>query len=99
VETPPPRSVQTSIEWSRTVAAATTTPDLIVDLAVGHSWFLAEAIERGARVICPGDGAGGAHLQETLMRTIGAADLGAPAGDGRDRGDDHRRRYDADHLG
>jgi hypothetical protein len=77
VETPPPPSVQTSIVWTRTVAAATTTPDLIVDLAVGYSSFLADAIERGARVICPGDGPGGAHLQETLMRTIGAVDLPA----------------------
>jgi hypothetical protein len=77
VETPPPPSVQTSIEWSRSVAAATTAADLIVDLAVGYSSFLADAIERGARVICPGDGPGGAHLQETLMRTIGAVELPA----------------------
>ena len=77
VETPPPPSVQTSIEWTRTTAAATTAADLIVDLSVGYAPFLADAIERGARVICPGDGTGGGHLQETLMRTIGAVDLPA----------------------
>ncbi len=75
VKTPPPPSVQTSIVWSKTIAAATTSADLIVDLAVGYSKFFADAIERGARIICPGDGPGHAHLQESLMRTIGAVDL------------------------
>lgn len=77
VETPPPPSVQTSIEWSKTTAAATTAADLIVDLSIGYAPFLADAIDRGARVINPGDGTGAAHLQETLMRTIGAVDLPA----------------------
>jgi hypothetical protein len=77
VETPPPPSVQTSIEWSKTTAAATTAADLIVDLSVGYAPFLADAIDRGARVINPGDGTGAAHLQETLLRTIGAVDLPA----------------------
>ena len=75
VKTPPLASVQTSIVWSKTIAAATTAADLIVDLSVGYAWFLADAVERGARIICVGDGTGHAHLQETLMRTIGAVDL------------------------
>jgi hypothetical protein len=75
VKTPPPPSVQTSIVWSKTIAAATTVANLIVDLSVGYASFLADAVERGARIICVGDGTGHAHLQETLMRTIGAVDL------------------------
>ena len=40
VKTPPPPSVQTSIVWSKTIAAATTAADLIVDLrwAMRRSW-------------------------------------------------------------
>jgi len=36
-----------------------------------------DAVKRGARVISPSDGTGNEHLEETLMRTIGAADIHA----------------------
>jgi leucyl aminopeptidase (aminopeptidase T) len=77
VPTPPPPSIQTSIVWSKTVHAATTTPDLIVDLSIGYADFIVDAVKRGARVLCPGDGTGHDHLIETLLRTVGAVDLHA----------------------
>ncbi len=75
VPTPPPPSLQTGLKWSKTVHAATTTPDLIVDLAIGYADFIMDAVKRGARVISPGDGTGNIHLEDTLMRTIGAVDI------------------------
>jgi hypothetical protein len=77
VPTPPPPSIQPSITWSSTVHAATTTPDLIVDLAIGYADFIVDAAKRGARIISPGDGTGHEHLEEVLMRTVGAADIHA----------------------
>jgi len=75
VPTPPPPSLQTGLKWSKTVHAATSTPDLIIDLAIGYADFIVDAVKRGARVISPGDGTGHQHLEETLIRTIGAADI------------------------
>jgi leucyl aminopeptidase (aminopeptidase T) len=44
-----------------------------------------DAVLRGARVICPGDGTGGHHLEETLIRTILGVDI-------------HALRREADHI-
>jgi leucyl aminopeptidase (aminopeptidase T) len=75
--TPPPPSVQPSIVWNSMVAAAAKEADLIVDLAVGYAQFIDEALARGARVITPGDGTGGHHIEESLIRTLLAADVHA----------------------
>ncbi len=75
--TPPPPSVQPSIVWNGMVVAAAREADLIVDLAVGYAQFIDEALARGARVITPGDGTGGHHIEESLMRTMLAADVHA----------------------
>ncbi|HEY7145455.1 MAG TPA: hypothetical protein VH637_14525 [Streptosporangiaceae bacterium] len=85
VPTPPSASVQPSIEWSRTVVAATTTPDLIVDLSVGYAQFMVEAVRRGARIISPGDGTGHENFGEVLLRTVGRVDI-------------HRLRREADQI-
>jgi leucyl aminopeptidase (aminopeptidase T) len=77
VPTQPSAVFQPSIEWSPTVAAATTTPDLIVDLSIGYTRFMAEAVKRGARIISPGDGHGHENLEEVLIRTVGRVDLDA----------------------
>ncbi len=75
--TPPPPSVQPGIEWNSMVIAASQEADLIVDLAVGYAHFIVDAVVRGARVIMPGDGTGGHHMDESLIRTMLAADVHA----------------------
>ena len=59
---PPPPSLQPGYVWNPMLVAAAREADLIVDLAVGYAEFMAEAVERGARIISPGDGTGGHHL-------------------------------------
>ena len=71
VPVPPPPALQTSIEWSPVVTRAASEADLIVDLAVGYADFIVEAVQRGARVISPGDGTGNEMLAEVLLRTMG----------------------------
>ncbi len=61
---------QPNAEWSPMLAAAAKEADLIVDLAVGYADFIADAMDKGARVIMPGDGIGGPYLDDMLMRTI-----------------------------
>jgi leucyl aminopeptidase (aminopeptidase T) len=77
VPTPPSASIQPSIGWSKTVVAASTTPDLIVDLSVGYAQFMVDAVRRGARIISPGDGTGHENLGEVLLRTVGRVDIHA----------------------
>ena len=72
---PPPPSLQPGYEWNSMVAAAASEADLIVDLAVGYAEFMAEAVERGARIISPGDGTGGHHIEDTLIRTMLDVDI------------------------
>jgi leucyl aminopeptidase (aminopeptidase T) len=84
-ETPPPPSLQPGTKWSNMVKAAAKEADLIVDMAVGYADFVVEAVQRGTRVIMPGDGTGGWHIEESLMRTILAADI-------------HALRKEADHI-
>lgn len=75
--TPPPPSIQPGIKWNSMVIAASREADLIVDLSVGYAQFIVDAIVRGARVIMPGDGTGAHHIEESLMRTMLAADVHA----------------------
>ena len=83
--TPPPPSVQPSIKWNPMVIAASTKADLIVDLSVGYAQFMVDAVMRGARIVSPGDGTGGHHIEESLMRTMLTIDI-------------HKLRHEADHI-
>jgi len=74
---PPPPTLQPGYEWNSMVKAAAAQAELIVDLAVGYADFMAEAVERGARIMSPGDGTGGHHIEDTLIRTMLAADIHA----------------------
>jgi hypothetical protein len=85
IPTPPSASFQPSLDYSPTVAAATTRADLIVDMSVGYAQFMVDAVKRGARIISPGDGTGHENLGEVLIRTVGRVDL-------------HRLRREADLL-
>jgi len=71
----PPPADQPGFEWNPMVKAAAREADLIIDLAVGYADFMAEAIERGAQVLSPGDGTGGHHIEESLIRTMMDVDL------------------------
>jgi len=75
IPTPRSASFQPSIEYSPTIAAATTQADLIVDMSVGYARFMVDAVKRGARIISPGDGTGHEHLAEVLLRTVGQVDI------------------------
>ncbi len=57
------------------VVAAAGQADLIVDMAVGYAPFMAEAIERGAQIMSPGDGTGSHHIEDSLIRTVLHVDL------------------------
>jgi hypothetical protein len=83
--TPPPPCIQPGTEWNPMVIAASTKADLIVDLSVGYAQFMVDAVMRGARIISPGDGTGGHHIDETLMRTMLTIDI-------------HKLRREADHI-
>ena len=84
-KTPPPPSIQPGVVWNDMVIAASKEADLIVDLAVGYASFIVDAVMRGARVIMPGDGTGGHHIEESLIRCMLAADI-------------HALRREADHI-
>jgi leucyl aminopeptidase (aminopeptidase T) len=84
-KTPPPPTLQPSIKWNKMIEAASREADLIVDLAVGYAQFIVDAVMRGARVIMPGDGTGAHHIEESLIRTMLAADI-------------HALRREADHI-
>jgi len=66
---------QPAFEWNPMVVAAAREADLIVDMAVGYAPFMAEAVERGAQIMSPGDGTGGHHIEESLIRTVLHTDL------------------------
>jgi hypothetical protein len=83
--TPPPPSIQPGNQWNPMVVAASTKADLIVDIAVGYAQFMVDAVQRGARIISPGDGTGSHHIEETLMRTMLTVDL-------------HKLRREANHI-
>ena len=83
--TPPPPSIQPGHQWNPMVVAASTKADLIVDIAVGYAQFMVDAVQRGARIVSPGDGTGAHHIEETLMRTMLTIDV-------------HKIRREADHI-
>ena len=66
---------QPGVKWPRMVGAAAREADLIVDLGVGYADFVVEALDRGARVIMPGDGIGNPYLDDILIRTIRDTDI------------------------
>ena len=66
---------QPGVKWSRMLAGAAHEADLLVDLAIGYAEFVAEAIDRGARIIMPGDGIGNPYLEDILIRTIRDVDI------------------------
>lgn len=88
VETDIPRggpTYQPMVTWSPMLAAASREANLLVDLGVGYATFVIEAMDRGARVIMPGDGIGGPYLEDILIRTIRDTDI-------------HRVRHEADRI-
>jgi leucyl aminopeptidase (aminopeptidase T) len=76
---------QPSVKWSPMLAGAARAADLLVDLGIGYANFVVEAIERGARVIMPGDGIGNPYLEDILIRTIRDVDI-------------HKIRHEADRI-
>jgi leucyl aminopeptidase (aminopeptidase T) len=66
---------QPMVKWSPMLAAATREATLLVDLGIGYAEFIVEAMNRGARVIMPGDGIGNPYLDDILIRTIRDADI------------------------
>jgi hypothetical protein len=68
---------QPGSRWPSMLKAAAGEADLIVDMAVGYADFIIDAIGRGARVICPGDGIGGPFMEDVLVRTMLHADIHA----------------------
>ena len=66
---------QPSVKWSRMLAGAAREADLLVDMGIGYAEFVVEAIDRGARVIMPGDGIGNPYLEDILIRTIRDVDI------------------------
>ena len=71
----PPPADQPGYRWNPMLVAAARQADLIIDFAVGYADFMAEAIERGARILSPGDGTGGHHIEDSLIRTMLGVDL------------------------
>jgi hypothetical protein len=71
----PPPADQPRFKWNPMLVAAARQADLIIDFAVGYADFMAEAIERGARILSPGDGTGGHHIEDSLIRTMLDVDL------------------------
>ncbi|HUN76527.1 MAG TPA: hypothetical protein VMU40_18585 [Steroidobacteraceae bacterium] len=66
---------QPSVKWSPMLASAARAADLLVDLGIGYASFVVEAMDRGARVIMPGDGIGNPYLEDILIRTIRDVDI------------------------
>ncbi len=67
---------QPMAKWSPMVSAAASRCDLIVDLGVGYAQFVVDALDRGVRVIMPGDRNWcGPYLDDMLIRTIRDTDI------------------------
>ncbi|MDA9722357.1 hypothetical protein N9U55_03665 [Luminiphilus sp.] len=66
---------QPGVVWSSMYAEIAKESDLIIDLAVGYADFMSAALEAGTRVLMPGDGIGGAYLDDMLIRTIRDCDI------------------------
>jgi leucyl aminopeptidase (aminopeptidase T) len=68
---------QPMVKWPKMLGAAAKEANLLVDLGVGYADFVVEAMDRGARVIMPGDGIGGPYLDDILIRTLRDTDIHA----------------------
>ena len=68
---------QPGSKWPAMLAAAALEADLIVDMAVGYAAFVVDAVNAGARVICPGDGIGGPFMDDVPIRTMLHTDIHA----------------------
>ncbi len=68
---------QPGSHWPSMLAAAALEADLIIDMAVGYADFIVEAINNGARILCPGDGIGGPFMDDVLIRTVLHTDIHA----------------------
>ncbi|MBS0398667.1 MAG: hypothetical protein JSR95_08325 [Proteobacteria bacterium] len=68
---------QPGSKWPEMLVAASKYADLIIDMAVGYAQFIVEAVQRGCRVLCPGDGIGGAFMDDVLIRTVLHTDVHA----------------------
>lgn len=80
IEGPSPNggaTYQPSAEWSPMIRAAAGEADLIIDMAVGYSQFIFDALQRGARVFSPGDGIAMPYTDDVLIRTILHTDIRA----------------------
>ena len=68
---------QPGSHWPSMLAAAALEADLIIDMAVGYATFIIDAINNGARILCPGDGIGGPFMDDVLIRTMLHTDIHA----------------------
>jgi hypothetical protein len=68
---------QPGSQWPAMLAAAAQEADLIIDMAVGYASFIVDAVNGGARVLCPGDGIGGPFMDDVLIRTMLHTDIHA----------------------
>jgi hypothetical protein len=68
---------QPGSKWPAMLAAAALEADLIIDMAVGYAAFVVDAVNAGARVLCPGDGIGGPFIDDVLIRTMLHVDIHA----------------------
>lgn len=68
---------QPGSKWPSMLGAAAMEADLIIDMAVGYADFIVDAINNGARVLCPGDGIGGPFMDDVLIRTMLHSDIHA----------------------
>ncbi|HPE29673.1 MAG TPA: hypothetical protein PLV61_00685 [Parvularculaceae bacterium] len=66
---------QPGAQWPAMLEAAAAKADLIIDMAVGYSELIVNALKNGCRVLCPGDGIGGPFMDDVLIRTILHADV------------------------
>ena len=68
---------QPGSKWPAMLRAAALEADLIIDMAVGYAQFVVDAVNAGARILCPGDGIGGPFMDDVLIRTMLHTDIHA----------------------
>lgn len=68
---------QPGVRWPSMLRAAAMEADLIIDMAVGYARCMADAVENGARILCPGDGIAGPFMDDVLIRTMLHSDIHA----------------------
>jgi hypothetical protein len=80
IECPLPKggaTYQPGSSWPSMLVAAAKEANLIIDMAVGYSEFIIDAVGNGTRILCPGDGIGGSFMDEVLIRTMLHTDIHA----------------------